>query len=537
MLIVQPAVREVLAMLPTTTPNRRDRDGMMVRYALRLGRAAPDVRELFIQRLMPAELVASVGVDAAVGQARVASERDPVVLEKLRGAGLDFVLDLSDQPPSASLAGVARFGLWFFRDEVEAPPSRLGEAAFVAGQRSAVVRLLAADRNGAIGLIEEGALRVRPQSAAATRHYLLRWLADWPARHARALALGAPVVRTPVAPPGPPPPSPGPWRRWRAALRNSAAQLAAEAVEEQWTLGVIEHPVDDLLRGLDVRSVTWLPELRGGFLADPMMLPVAGGPLTVLAEAYWFAKGSSTIVAATLDGAHLSEPREVLRLPEALSYPYLIEHEGRIYCLPEANATARVQLYRADPFPERWLPDRVLLDGFPGVDATLFRHGGRFWILATDQDGEPKARLHAFWAEELFGPWTPHPLNPVRTDVRSSRPAGPVFHHDGALYRPAQDCSQTYGGAVTLNRIDRLSLTEFAESVVARLEPDPDGPYPDGLHTLSGAGGITIIDGKRHFFSPRRLVRHVGRAARQHMSRKIPRWRRQVDAGGGGGVP
>ncbi len=38
---------------------------------------------------------------------------------------------------------------------------------------------------------------------------------------------------------------------------------------------------------------------------------------------------------------------------------------------------------------------------------------------------------------------------------------------DGALYRPAQDCSVTYGGAVVINRIDRLTPEEFSEQPVS----------------------------------------------------------------------
>src|SRR5213596_456309 len=57
-----------------------------------------------------------------------------------------------------------------------------------------------------------------------------------------------------------------------------------------------------------------------------------------------------------------------------------------------------------------------------------------------------------------LGPWRPHPGNPVKVDVRSSRPAGGPFLFGGNLYRPAQDCSRTYGGGITINRVTHLSL-------------------------------------------------------------------------------
>ena len=347
-----------------------DRRAAPVRYVLRAGRDVDG--QLLAERLRPAEPLGEGATQA------------------------DFVLDLSDEPPSPALAAKARHGLWFLRDEDGCPPGCLGEAAFLAGRRYVVVRLLAMAADGSVGVVEEGALRLLPFSAVAARRELLRWVADWPARHARALALGVEPPRQPAGARWSPPKSPGAWRLRAAAVRNVARLLAAEAVEEQWTIGVVDRPVDRLVGGLEPGAVRWLPEVPGGYLADPMVLPADGGPLTVVAEDFRFETGFSSIVATTVEGGALSPPREVLRLPEALSYPFLLEHEGQTYCLPEACDTERVQLYRADPFPDRWVPDRVLLEGFAGLDATLFRHEGRHWILATERDGErdtPPLRL------------------------------------------------------------------------------------------------------------------------------------------------
>jgi hypothetical protein len=93
--------------------------------------------------------------------------------------------------------------------------------------------------------------------------------------------------------------------------------------------------------------------------------------------------------------------------------------------------------------------------------------------------------------------------------VRSARPGGTPFHHDGALYRPAQDCSVTYGGRIVINRVLRLSPTAFEEEPVSTVEPDPDGPFPDGLHTLSSLGNVTLVDGKRRAVIPAEVYRSL----------------------------
>ena len=53
-----------------------------------------------------------------------------------------------------------------------------------------------------------------------------------------------------------------------------------------------------------------------------------------------------------------------------------------------------------------------------------------------------------------------------------------------------------------MNRILRLTPDDFAEETAAVLGPDPSGPFPDGIHTLSAVGDVTLIDGKRHRFIP-----------------------------------
>src|SRR5581483_1279473 len=131
------------------------------------------------------------------------------------------------------------------------------------------------------------------------------------------------------------------------------------------------------------------------------------------------------------------------------------------------------------------------------IDPTLFRHDGRWWLFATDPSGGGSEALHAFHADAIGGPWTPHRQNPIASDRRSARPAGRPFTIAGQLYRPAQDCSRTYGGAVHVMAIDALTPDRFSEHIALRLEPDPAWPYPDGLHTLVVDGRRVYIDAKR----------------------------------------
>jgi hypothetical protein len=104
--------------------------------------------------------------------------------------------------------------------------------------------------------------------------------------------------------------------------------------------------------------------------------------------------------------------------------------------------------------------------------------------------------LHLYHADSPLGPWKPHRLNPVKIDVRSARPAGPLFHHHGQWYRPAQCGVPNYGSAIIVNRIVELTTERFREVEVSRLAPTWR-PGLTGTHTIAAAGGLTVIDARQ----------------------------------------
>jgi hypothetical protein len=184
--------------------------------------------------------------------------------------------------------------------------------------------------------------------------------------------------------------------------------------------------------------------------------------------------------------------------PSHLSYPYVFtDDDGRTWCVPEMsqerNGCALFELTCDGLWTER----ARILEGRVIVDPTIFRAGGRWWVFCGNGEEHGNLELEAYYADAIGGPWTPHPLNPLKRDRGSARPGGRPFVVDGQLFRPAQDCSRTYGGALTIMAIEELTTTTFRERAVVRIEPDPHGPYPDGLHHLVVDAHRLYIDGKR----------------------------------------
>lgn len=305
-----------------------------------------------------------------------------------------------------------------------------------------------------------------------------------------------------------------------ALLRRAREIVRKNIRPDHWRVGIIDAPIHALLQSDAIPPVRWLNALtRGEYLADPFGV-MRDGRLTLLCEHFDYRTTRGTIIS--IDGSAESEVRheQVLIGPDVhLSYPYLVEHEGRVLCIPETYEAREIGLYLADPFPRRWVKVATLVAGFAGVDATVFPYDGRWWLACTDADHGPNRDLHLWYATDLLGPWQPHAGNPVKTDLRSARPAGTPFVYERCLYRPAQDCSRVYGGRVVINQVTRLSPTEFQEEIAAVIDPSMLGGMPDGVHTISAVGPLTLVDAKWPLFVSRVFARAILRS----LTRRRPR--------------
>jgi hypothetical protein len=420
------------------------------------------------------------------------------------GDVVDFVLGLGNVEVTGDLVDAARLGVWRFEHETD--PSHAPFLAEVCrGDDVTHAALLRVGRPGQDAeVIESGVFRTDSRSYASSRRRISDAIASWPARACRRLAV-RPVgqARQQVEPSG----GPGGLVGLGAGVAARRLAVAWERLfrHPQWNVGLLDRPVEALLTpgAYDGEDVDWFP-LRGrkAFLADPFAVE-RGERLHVLCERFDYQSGVGRISALeySRDG-FAPDVRDVFSLPTHISYPFLADLPDGLHCVPETALEDEVALYRVGEPGVEWTKTAVLLEGVPGVDPTLFRHDGRWWLTCTRKGQQEDEELWAWHAPGVAGPWTPHSLNPIKTDVRGARPAGPPFVHEGALYRPAQDCSRTYGGRVTVHRVLELTPTAFAEEQVAVLEASPRSRYPIGPHTVTAVGGRVLVDGRRTVFVP-----------------------------------
>jgi hypothetical protein len=187
--------------------------------------------------------------------------------------------------------------------------------------------------------------------------------------------------------------------------------------------------------------------------------------------------------------------------PGALnSRPRSFEADGSWYCLPENSESRGVTIYQWQECEGCWHRLARLIDEAV-LDPTPVLHEGTRYVFGTLLDDGPETQLCIWHSQSLLGPWTRHQHSPTRSGHKDRRSAGRFFSHGNALYRPAQDGSGGYGGAVIIYRVDHLSSETYRETEVTRVVPDPAGLYPSGLHTLSVTDHAIVIDGKTREFA------------------------------------
>ena len=288
--------------------------------------------------------------------------------------------------------------------------------------------------------------------------------------------------------------------------RRGAARLARSVGDqllkrERW--GVALLPPAPSLPSTDHLSASharWIESDQT--IADPCLFEFAGSTYLFVERADIGERGRIASARIHADGA-IDPLIDVLVEDHHLSYPMVFTDDDETWLVPESSAARAVRLYRAQEFPLKWSYEATLLDDIVAFDPTFHRTEQGYWMfLCVAPFGRGRNdELWLFQAPSLFGPWRPHRANPVVDDPRRARPAGRLFHSEGRLLRPSQDCSVRYGRRIVLNEILELTNTRYVERPIAVIEPT----WSRGLvatHTISRTASWQALDGACLLRSP-----------------------------------
>lgn len=154
-----------------------------------------------------------------------------------------------------------------------------------------------------------------------------------------------------------------------------------------------------------------------------------------------------------------------------LSYPFVFNYHDQVYMMPEGNKKGELRLYRASQFPLKWEFEKVLLKK-PLIDSFIVDYNGLYWLFGSDFSyfgSKKNGELEIYYSNSPLGPWNPHKQNPIHNTNKSygARNAGRPFLYKGNLYRPGQDCGNTYGHKIRLFKISVLTTDKYEEAEVS----------------------------------------------------------------------
>lgn len=268
---------------------------------------------------------------------------------------------------------------------------------------------------------------------------------------------------------------------------------------EQWFSAFCFSDIDiDKIASVRYPNVLMPP--RDRIWADPFVVAWNDQHYLFMEEmTFASCKGNICVAEIMADGSY-TQPHTIIEKPYHLSYPHVFRYNDDFHMLLESSENRSIELYQCKHFPHEWEDEVTLMHDVNAVDSTICCIDGQWWLFtAMDVSGGCEHdQLFAYYAETPYGPWLPHKKNPIVSDARCARPAGRIVHYKNQWLRPAQDCSLgTYGRAVCINRILRLSTTEYEEIEVARIDP----MWAKGLtgtHTLNIVDNLIVVDGKHY---------------------------------------
>ncbi|NVD43969.1 glucosamine inositolphosphorylceramide transferase family protein [Qipengyuania atrilutea] len=436
-------------------------------------------------------------------------------IQFVRSLEPDLVIRFGYGILKGEILDIPSYGVWSFHhgdpSAYRGQPPGFWEIFHGRNHTGAILQVLSSELDAG-RILHKGRFQIASQSYAQTRDYLYFGTVPWLARACADIRYNG-------------------WeavaRRYELSEANGkiykqpnnmqvigfAAKIALNRLKniskyklhrQQWNVGVAAAPIQTVA-GLDgdraqaraIRSAVWMSPKGAEFFADPFGYMTKGGRVRILFERYLWREKKGVIASSTFTDGKFSTVENELVTQNHLSYPFIMESEGTTLVLPEQSDQQLATIYELD------LQDRLKEIGpLPGqgrlIDTTIVKLDGVDWAFAIKEEGVKNTHLYAYYFDELMGDWTPHPLNPIKSDITSARPGGTMFFHGGSIYRPAQDCAAHYGSAVSLCEVTELTKTNFEERIVSRVTPIDGGLYPDGLHTLSAVGDYTLIDGAKN---------------------------------------
>lgn len=264
---------------------------------------------------------------------------------------------------------------------------------------------------------------------------------------------------------------------------------------ENWNIGFSNSTAEELIEKQSLGKITWMRHpYKDRFFADPFIVKISNGEITVWAEEVILKKHKGCIVELIVDehSKRLKERHLLLELNTHLSYPIYTMIDDEIFVYPENSESGQLALYKYNSQLHQLEKLKTIIEE-PLVDATMLNANNSTYLFASKVP-HTHDTLYLYKAPTIDGSFTANGC--IKKDINSSRPAGNFFWVNGNLYRSAQNCKTRYGSAIEIMKV--IELDPYKEAYCFTISPT-SFKYNLGLHTLNFHNDTCIIDGYGYY--------------------------------------
>ena len=229
------------------------------------------------------------------------------------------------------------------------------------------------------------------------------------------------------------------------------------------------------------------------WVADPFLYKYKG-EWYLFAELFYYKKNKGVIGYSKFSNGKF-EPWEIaLEEPWHLSFPYIVEYNGKIYMCPEGYERGNYYAYESGDFPKVWKKvGNIMEDGSLYVDChfSCIKEMVYFFAYKMNPENHQAGILSLYYLRDK----TFYELQKI--DTRYPRAGGAIFQSGDKLIRTAQDCEGDYGKGLVFFEItlrENLYQEKLIEKIYAdMIEIDSEKKFC-GIHTYNVCEGMQVID-------------------------------------------
>ncbi len=279
--------------------------------------------------------------------------------------------------------------------------------------------------------------------------------------------------------------------------------------ESAWLLGICENGFDDLTGN----RIHWISNGKyegKKWFADPFILDYDENSIILLVEEFDYQVHRGRIARLQVDRKTwtITDCKIILDLSTHLSFPMICSEEGEVFVCPENYKSGAWNMYRYNEEKGNLVFERELLK-MPLTDAIMYSDNNSYYILSTFDPTPNGKRLSIWQFGKMNGIYSM--VQEVAFDEKIARNAGMIFEYEGNLIRPAQECNEIYGHAISFQKV-YIKDGQFSFKEMLRCH-SVHPKYSIGTHTYNQhPNGMAVIDVKGYRYPTiGRMLKHVDR--------------------------